>query len=446
MRLVAPEADQLTIVEGLVRSVLNRPRAMTFFPGQNLGIEISELEELSARRAAFFLDHGIQPGDTVGLLHPVGIGLLVDLFAGLRAGATVTVLPVQPDRPSDGDTARILGLAQAASVRYLVAGPPFNGLAVRLCAANLGITLIGAGMALARTTLPAIQPGQRAIVQFTAGRTGPPKAVLLTHGAVMAGIQAFRSAIALNHQDVLVHWRPPDDPVGLFGLLGQVVSGARSFVFTPAALRTHPWHVLRCIGRRYDAVTIGRNSCYETLCDALSTVATELDLSRWRVAVIGGEPVQPATVERFTRLFGQVGVQPTVPHPVYQLAEATLAVSSKLVDTVPTTVTVNRRLLAETGRVRLARPGSDDAVSYVSVGWPVAGVDIRIVDPRTRSPLVRSSLVDGSCGHIQVSGASVAVSYRRDLPRTIGAFDGKWLHTGDQGFLWQGQLYVAADR
>jgi acyl-CoA synthetase (AMP-forming)/AMP-acid ligase II len=430
-----------TLVEGLVEGTLRRPSAVTFFPDGKEGIDVADLEELSALRGAALLAQGIQPGAVIGFLAWPGRDFLVNFFAALRIGATVAVLPAS-NRPAhyDQEVRRLSELIQSGKLRYLLATAPFDELAQRLRAANPVLAVVDSGLASARTALPPVYSNQRAVVVYTAGRSGQPKAVGRSHGDLINGIQVLRGASGLTSEDVLVQWLPLSNPFGLLSLLGQIVYGGVAHVFTPASLHNRPREILRCLADRHATVTVGNNASYEFLCDMMTQHhGDQPDLHRWRVAINAGEPVAARTVERFSRTFAPFGVRRTTMHPMYYVTEAVLAVTCKLPDTVPDVVSVDQGLLHESGKVRLTGVSKERMRSYVSCGVPVSGVDVRIVDE------FGIDVGNGVVGEIQISGPAVASGYYRDVKATLRSMRGNWLRTGDRGFLWRGQLFTTGE-
>lgn len=434
-----PAAD--TLVEGLVEGALRHPSAVVFFPSNKEGIDILDLEDTSARRAASLLRQGIEPGTLIGFLASPGPEFLANLFGALRIGAVVCVLPTNTRVATYGsEVQRLSQFVRAAGVHHLLATESFGELAQRLCSVNPGVSTVGTDAGHARSALPPVSPGQRALVLFTAGRTGPPKAVARSHRDLMTGLRAFRGAIGLTSADTLVQWLPLSHPLALFGLLSQVLHGGTTYVFAPASYHNEPYEILRCIAEHRATITTGHNSSYERLCDVVASLpAYQLDLSRWRVALNAGEPVLARTLERFCRTFALAGVRKTTMHPMYYVTEAVLAVTVKLPDTAPDILSIDRSTLADSGKVRFNRADETRMRSYVSSGVPVNGIDFRIANEQG------VDIGNGVLGEIQIRSSSVASGYHRDLRATMRSMAGGWFRTGDRGFLWRGQLFVTSE-
>lgn len=430
-----------TLVEALVEGALRNPSTVVFFPGSKEGIDIVDLEDASARRAASFLRQGIRPGSLIGFLVSPGPDFLVNFFAALRIGAVVGVLPTSTRAAHyDSEVQRLSALLQAAGVHHLLATEPFGELAHRLCAMNPEVSTVETSSGQTRVALPPVYASHRALVLFTAGRTGRPKAVGRSHDDLMTGIRAFRGAIGLTSADTIVQWLPLSNPLALFGLLSQLLYGGTTYVFAPASYHDEPYEILRCIAEHHATVTTGHNSSYELFCDVVTSRRTcHLDLGRWRVALNAGEPVLASTLERFCRTFALSGVRKTTMHPMYYVTEAVLAVTVKLPDTAPDVLSIDRRTLTDSGKIRFNRTDATRMRSYVSSGVPVNGIDFRIANEHG------ADVGNGVLGDIQIRSSAVASGYHRDLRATMRSMDGGWFRTGDRGFLWRGQLFVTSE-
>lgn len=432
-----PPAD--TLVEGLVEAALGYPCTVTFFPSSKEGIDIIDLEDSSARRAASFLRQGVRPGALMGFLASPGTEFLVNFFAALRAGAVVAMLPTSTHAACvDGKAPRLDQLVESSGIHHLLATEPFRELAQRLRAAHPTVSIVDTKASHIRTALPSVHADHRAVVVFTSGRSGPPKAVVRSHRDLMAGLHAFRGALGLTPTDALVHWLPVSHPLGLFGLLSQVLHGGTTHVFAPTSYDDEPYEILRCIAEHDATVTVGHNASYERFCDIAATRETrQLSLSRWRVALNAGEPVLPNTIDRFYRTFALAGVRKTTMHPMYYVTEAALAVTGKLPDTPADVLTIDQRTLVDFSKIRFRRTDQQWTHTYVSSGIPVDGISIRIANKQG------VDVGAGVLGEIQIRSSAVAAGYHRDLRATVRSMDGGWFHTGDHGFLWRGQLFVA---
>jgi acyl-CoA synthetase (AMP-forming)/AMP-acid ligase II len=418
------------------------PDAAAVFPHADERIRAAEVDESATGAAHSLLATGIAPGDVVGVLMPPVARLLVTLFGLWRAGAAASILPVQTGFGNEAAAARRLArIARAAGMRHVVLATEFHGIGAALRAEMPELTLVDPPTARGAGELPEVPADALAVVQFTSGSTSAPKGVMLSHRTMVAGLTAVVVSGGLTPADVIVQWVPTFHDMGLVGLMSSWLNGSDVHVFTPTAFLRRPAAVLAHFATVGGTILSGPNFSYDYLLDAVRPEQlAALDLSRWRLAFNGSEPVSADTVDRFAATLAPYGVPESVMYPVYGMAEATLAVTFPTPGDAPRIVTVDRDELAATGEVR-PRAGSGPAAKRVlSVGRAVHGVDVRIVAPDG------TPVGEGRLGEIQIAGASVTTGYYRDAGATRRLFDGSWLRTGDLGFRLDADLFVTGRR
>ncbi|WP_297353511.1 AMP-binding protein, partial [Paraburkholderia sp.] len=284
-------------------------------------------------------------------------------------------------------------------------------------------------------------PSDVAFLQYTSGSTSAPKGVMVTHGSLWANELAIREGLDVRDDDVFVSWLPLYHDMGLIGTLSQpVFSGIPLVLMSPQYFLERPVRWLEAIARHRGTISGGPDFAYRLCADRVSEEQrAALDLSSWRLAFSGSEPVRKATMDAFAGRFAGVGFDPHALFPCYGLAEATLYVSG-----IAPGSGVRAPSFSATGLAagRAEGEGDGDGVPIVSCGTPVSGHAVAIVD-RESSVELRA----GQIGEILVRGPSVAAGYWRrpeDSARTFVERDGaRWLRTGDLGFLHEGELYVA---
>jgi 1-acyl-sn-glycerol-3-phosphate acyltransferase len=259
-------------------------------------------------------------------------------------------------------------------------------------------------------------PTDTALLQYTSGSTGQPKGVVLTHAHLLANIRAMGGALGVNPADVFVSWLPLYHDMGLIGAwLGSLYYGMALVLMPTPDFIARPARWLWTMHRYRGTLSGGPNSAYEVLAAKLPDDELRgLDLSSWRIAFNGAEPVRAATLERFARRFAPYGFDARAMMPAYGLAECALAL------TVPP----------------LGRGPLVDARGVASCGRPLAGLEVRVVDDSGREA------PEGKEGRIEFRGASATAGYFRNSEATRALLRAGWLDTGDVGYLSAGELYV----
>ena len=176
-------------------------------------------------------------------------------------------------------------------------------------------------------------------------------------------------------------------------------------------------------------------------------VRDTLDLSCVKALICGAEPIRPQVVSFFFSYFGKCGLEPTVLTPAYGLAEYTLCATVQTAGKPLQLLHVNANALRTMGEVVLVPEGSPGATAYVGVGTPAKNTMVRIIKPETRE-----CQGEGRTGEIWLDGPCKANGYFCDEAKTKAAFGGVikgeedsghiYLQTGDQGFMYHGNLYI----
>ncbi len=390
-----------------------------------------------ARRAARALrDLGVRPGDRVALVLRTEVAFLDAFFGAQLAGAVPVPLypPVRLGRMPEylASTARMV---RASGARLLVAGEGVRRLLGEVVAAArpaLGCVgaedLARAGEGWSRS----VSPDDLALVQFSSGSTVDPKPVALTHGNVVAQTASVLEVLQPTPADGMVSWLPLYHDMGLIGgLLGALAYPGPIALIPPEHFLARPALWLRALSRHRATITAAPSFAYAYA--AARVRDAELagcDLSAWRVALDGAEPVSAAALRRFAARFEPYGFDARALMPVYGLSEAALAVTF----TPPGRGWRSRRL----DPVALAARGAveEGAREVVSVGRPVPGVEVEVRGGEGRA------LPERRLGRIYARGPSVMLGYLGQPEATLRALAGGWLDTGDLGFIEGGELWV----
>ncbi|MEU9191151.1 fatty acyl-AMP ligase [Streptomyces sp. NPDC048484] len=301
---------------------------------------------------------------------------------------------------------------------------------------------------------PAPEPDDIALLQYTSGSTGDPKGVIVTHANFRGNVVETDDLWPCGVDGAIVNWLPLFHDMGmLFGVVLPLWAGVPAYLMAPEAFVRRPVRWLEAIDRFRGTHSAAPSFAYELCVQAAAegNLPERLDLSSWRVAVNGAEPVRPHTVRAFTDTFALQGFDPRAMCPGYGLAENTLKASGSRQDREPAVL----RLLADAlqeGRVVLVdatgafEDNGPDVVPVVGCGSTIGATRIRIVAPDTRTACPPDRV-----GEIWVSGPCVAGGYRGRPEETRETFaarvageedSGTWLRTGDLGFLHDDEVFV----
>jgi fatty-acyl-CoA synthase len=286
-----------------------------------------------------------------------------------------------------------------------------------------------------------------ALLQYTSGSTGDPKGVMLTHANLLANIRAIGEAVQLNSSDVGVSWLPLYHDMGLIGAwLTPLHFGIPLVVMSPLAFLTRPERWLHAFHKHRGTVTAAPNFAYELCVRKIADKDIQsVDLSSWRAALNGAEPVNPETLERFAERFAPYGFRREAQLPVYGLAEASLAVTVPPLNRGPLIDRVERETFTTQGRAVPAVQNDETAIAFVSSGKPIPRHEVRIVDKNG------DEVPDRTEGFLWFRGPSATSGYYRNpkateelLPRGAASSDGEypWVNSGDRAYRAEGEIFV----
>ena len=446
-------SDCATIVHRLQQRSVGRTQydVYSFLPD---GEEISESLTCSAlfHRAqviAARLRQVASPGDRVLLLYPPGLDFISALFGCFVSGMiAVPACPPEVDGAAEG-LSRLGRIAASCSPSVVLAAGRNADQLLRNCRGQNSMSTITAIVTDAisdeRIVAPVnfdVRPETPAFLQYTSGSTGDPRGVIVTHGNIVANITAMQRAFLSGSAGV--SWLPAYHDMGLVGaILPAVWTGIPLYLLPPLLMLKHPQRWLQTVSRYRAAISPSPNFAFDYCVRRITESQKKaLDLSCWKVACVGAEPIRIETLRRFSDAFSGCGFRPNTFYPCYGLAEATLFVTGGKVGS-PTVV---RRIGASKGisdAESTTRAGVV-GVELVGCGQPATGHEVLIVDPATRC-----ACTPGTIGEIWIRGPSVAQGYwmcAEESQATFGAMmaddHGPCLRTGDLGVIEDGELYI----
>jgi len=392
-----------------------------------------------ARTIAAALQAKATLGDRAVLLFPSGPDYVAAFFGCLYAGV-IAVPAYPPESTRRHHQERLLSIIADAEPRLLLTIASLgDGLAqIDNAPPVLSVDTLDAGIA-ERWLAPELQSDDIAFLQYTSGSTALPKGVQVSHGNLVANEVLIRRGfgIDLNPDDVIVSWLPLYHDMGLIGgLLQPIFSGVPCVLMAPAYFLGRPLRWLEAISEYGGTISGGPDFAYRLCSERVSESALErLDLSRWRVAYSGSEPIRLDTLERFAEKFASCGFTPNNFFASYGLAEATLFVAGGRRGQGIPALRVDEQALA----ANRAEPGQGSAIMSCGTSQPEHAV--LIADPQTLS-----ELADNCVGELWATGPSIAHGYWRNPEATARTFvqhaGRTWLRTGDLGFIRDGEVYI----
>jgi acyl-CoA synthetase (AMP-forming)/AMP-acid ligase II len=450
-----PIVTAATLVELLdIRAEEPDRPAFGFVTGEDLQPELISYRQLqrAARGVAAAIMRRAGPGARIVLAYPPSLDFIVGFFGCLYAEAiAVPVYPPVPPNTKNGirhlravaaDSEAELALTSSGYLSSCALHPELEALPKLLPWLETAGTECRAEAA---NTAAAVTAERPAFIQYTSGSTAQPKGVVLTHRNLMANLAAITEAAGLTAEDVGVSWLPMYHDMGLIGcILEPLYLGFPCYLMSPLDFIRRPARWLRAISAFGGTVSPAPSFGYDLCLKRIGEKETAgLDLSGWRVAFDGAEPINASTMRRFAEKFAPVGFRSHSFVPCYGLAEGSLIVTGSKRNTPPVTRWLDRAQLAA-GEAVSVRPASSGAVEIVSSGRPVGGAEVVVTRGEGGDPLPASSV-----GEIWVRGPSVGAGYWSQREQSAAVFGatlpghgGGFLRTGDLGFLADGELYV----
>ncbi len=450
------ERSAQTLRELLIRRAADQSDDLAYaFLSDDLQI-VSRLtyHELLVRAGALAREIAVRagPGERVLLVYGPGLDSVIAFWACMLAGVVAVPTP-SPDGAQIKNAVPRLRLIAADARASLTLTTTVTLAAVTalqvLSEAELDTWFAADTVQTSDATLaelPARRANDTAYLQYTSGSTAAPRGVIITHANVLANCAAITEHVPRVANPGVLSWLPYFHDYGLVhGIIWPLSRGMPGYLMSPLTFLRRPLRWLEAIAKHRLAYTGAPNF-------ALAACVRELerkpgwyvDLTSLRHVSCGAEPINPHTVERFLQAFSPFELGAEAFTPAYGLAEATLAVTAKLPNTMPVQLVVDAAALAER-RVQVAASAGESSRVLISCGTPMLATEVIVVDPETRRPLPENGI-----GEIWVAGPAVGAGYFGNTEATVASFNhalagsdqAKFLRTGDLGFFHDGQLYI----
>jgi acyl-CoA synthetase (AMP-forming)/AMP-acid ligase II len=433
-----------TLVQALQRRAALTPdrlalRFLAETEEQAVVLSYRELDQ-RARTIAAALQAEAGFGDRAVLLFPSGADYVAAFFGCLYAGV-IAVPAYPPESARRHHQERLLSIIADAEPKLLLTSADLRDALQQIEGAPPLLCVDTLDSALAeRWVEPALPQDHIAFLQYTSGSTALPKGVQVSHANLVANELLIRHGfgIDVNPDDVIVSWLPLYHDMGLIGgLLQPIFSGVPCILMSPAYFLGRPLRWLEAISEYGGTISGGPDFAYRLCSERVSESALErLDLSRWRVAYSGSEPIRLDSLERFAEKFAASGFSDSSFMASYGLAEATLFVAGTPRGKGIPALRVNDQALMQ----NRAEPGEGSPIMSCGISQPDHAV--LIVEPST----LLVELADNAVGEVWAAGPSIAHGYWRNPEASAKTFvqhaGRTWLRTGDLGFIRDGELFI----
>ena len=411
----------------------------------------SELHLLALKAKKYILEFA-RKGERVVLMLPSGPELVVAMLGCLFSGVIAVV--VHPTKSNKNAKWRKVCniLDDCGPVGIVTLNGYLDSTVLRL--SNLPLSLTIKSLSLGNLEhnqqsfeMVKVQLDDLALLQYTSGSTGDPKGVMISHANIIANMKYIQTLGCYTKADVFCSWVPLHHDLGLMANLFQALYlGASLVLMSPMTFARNSANWLKTISRYRATASGAPNFAYEVAANKVTDEeARMLELSSWRVAFVGAEPIRPSTIKRFSSKFRTIGFRESAFFPAYGMAESTLVVTGSEVDTGPIITSFEKDKLRENTAIKTHdRTQDGNTHCLVSSGLVRDNQDICIVDPET-CQLEH----DRKVGEIWLNSPSLSTGYwgkNKINEEVFGArrADGKgpYYRTGDMGFIFEKQLYV----
>lgn len=420
--------------------------SLTFLPqGEEYEVSITywQLND-KAMQLADYLRKKELVGESVLLLYPSCIDYIIAFFGCLYAG--VIAVPAYPPKNNHHAT-RLTNIVDDANVKAVMSLPELLPKIREQVHVDDYFSNSDADEWEGRWFCEEISPDNTAYLQYTSGSTGTPKGVMVTHRNIAHNCEVYAKGVGVNEGGTHVSWLPIFHDMGLVqGILLPLSLGAQAVFMPPEKFIQKPIRWVKAMSRYRAVMTGGPNFAYE-----FSTIRTteedrkSLDLSAWKVAVNGAEPVMKSTLDKFIETYSPYGFSPATFFPGYGMAETTLYVTAgNQNSSAPETLFVADDTL-KLGKIRKLESSTAGGKHIVACGEIFPDTQIKIVNPRTLTECKSNEI-----GEIWVANASVCAGYWGKEEQTRETFQARlsdvpnvnFLRTGDLGFIEENQLYI----
>ena len=404
------------------------------------------MEEQTRKLGGALQSLGLRKGDRVALILPESDQFVFVFLAALRVG--VIPVPIYPPTglgQLSGYVDNTRHIVRKSGASCLITSPiikPMLGSVQAACPDLSQVVTFGALKDVGRDfDAVDIGPEDTAFLQFTSGSTNRPKGVILSHANLIANAHVImiQGLHTVPEEDSGFTWLPLFHDMGLIGfVLSPLIYSTTVTFMSPLQFLKRPSIWAKGMSRFRATISFGPNFSYALAIKRVRPNEIEgIDLSRWRLAGCGAEPVRAETLEAFSDYYAPYGFKKEAFAPAYGLAESTLLVS--LSKGVPSDRVKASTLWANDEAVP-CEESDPDALRIVSCGKAAEDHQVGVFpldDTKCEQPLP-----DRKVGEIRIKGPSVSNGYFDEPGLSSESFRDGWFFTGDLGYIVDGDLYI----
>jgi acyl-CoA synthetase (AMP-forming)/AMP-acid ligase II len=413
----------------------------------DLSLSMDQLLRGSNSYACMYARSGIRPGEVVVLILQHGEDLVYSFWGAILHGAIPSIMPFLTEKLSPeryrADLSALISVTQPAAI---VTYPEFEaevrsalqqGDSVR---AVIVTSQVDKNVALDFDALAGFQrnPEDIVLLQHSSGTTGLQKGVALSHQAVFNQLDAYREALALNENDVVVSWLPLYHDMGLIaGFIMPILSGVPLVLMSPFDWVRAPYRLMQAVSKYRGTLSWLPNFAYNFCAQKIRDRHLEgVDLSSWRAIINCSEPVRWESHQAFYEKFKTYGLKYEALQTSYAMAENVFAVTQSPLGSEPVVVEIDREAFMSE-RVAKSPAYGHPAMKMMSSGRPLENVRVKVLDESG------NEVTESVIGEIALQSDCMLTGYYHREDATEKAFADGWYLTGDYGFMIDGEVFVS---
>ncbi len=431
-----------TLIEALNRAPSERP-FITFWidEDERETVTFGEFQRRARCQAALFHNHQVTAGDRVVIIMPQGIASMTAFVGAMMLGAVPAFLAypnfkVEPSKYRSG----LAGVTSNLNAKVVVIDDAFPADMLGYVSLNQQATLLRAGDHRNSDGLPdaCIAPQNLAFIQHSAGTTGLQKGVALTHGAVLRQLEHLAEALHITSSDSVYSWLPLYHDMGLIACfmlpmvchLPIVMQSPLDWVMQPEAL-------LQIMTECKCTLAWMPNFAFQFVPRRTPQSRwSQYNLSSVRALINCSEPVRASSTREFQNAFASIGLRKDALQSSYAMAENVFAVTQSAIGCPAAVVCADGSQFRTKHGIVPVPEGTPGSILFQSSGRLLPNNEARIISD------AGEPLDNGSVGEILIRSDSLFAGYYNRPDLTSKAIIDAWYHTGDLGFLLDGELYV----